>query len=189
MASPQQEFRTPTEESEGAQASQSPERAVEEAVGIQQSVVNESVDLSESPTATAEPPEETQQTVDDQEPPQSPLAVAQKDINSLDLSELIEKEEQLPDEPADPEEGQVSSFGTVEKPPWLQEPTSIAEQLPEPPKHGDLETSEAATELQEAEKNLITGTPAEIPPEQLLKEETAVSETIQAPASEEQDSG
>ncbi|XP_075874980.1 uncharacterized protein tacc2 isoform X5 [Nelusetta ayraudi] len=189
LESPQQEFLTPTEESKSAQESQSPERAVEEAVGIQQSVVKESVDLFESPRTAAEPPEEAQQIVYDQEPPQSPIAEPQKDTNSIELSELIEKEEQLPEELAEPEENQVSSFGTVEKPPWLQEPTNITEQLPEPPKHEELETSEATPELQEAVKNLITETPVEIPPEELLREETTVTEAIQDPASEEQDNG
>lgn len=189
MESPQQDFHTPTEERKDAEESQSPERAVEEAVGIQQSVVKWSLDLSESPRTTAEPPEEAQQIVDDEEPPQSPIAEPQRDTNSIELSELIKKEEQLPEELAEPEEDQVSSFGTVEKPPWLQEPTNVTEQLLEPPKHEVPETSEATTELQEAEKNLISETPVEIPPEELLKEETTVTEAIQDPASEEQDSG
>lgn len=162
---------------------------MEEAVEIQQSLVKGSVALSESPRTTAEAPEEAKQIVDDQKPPPSPVAEPPKNINSIEPSEPIETEEQPPQELAEAEEGQVSSFGTVEKPLWLQEPTNSIEQLPEQPKHEGLDTSEAAAELQEAEKNLITETPVEIPPEEELKEETTVTETIQELASEEHDSG
>lgn len=183
-----QESRTPTEKSEATQESQSPEQAVGEALESKQSVARGSVDLSESPRTTAEPAEEAKQIVEDQSPPQSPIAEPQKNI-SLEPSELIETKEQPPQELAEAEEGQVSSFGAVEKPLWLQEPTNSIEQLPEQPKHGELDTSEATTKLQEAERNLITETPVEIPPEEVPKEETAVTEAIQELASEEHDSG
>lgn len=189
METPQQEFCTPTEESKATQQRQSPEQALKEDLENQQSVVTESVDLSESPRTTAEPPEEEKQIVDDQKPPQSPIAEPQKNIKSFELAELIETEEQPPQELAEAEEGKVSSFGTVEKPLWLQEPTNGIEQLSEQPKHEELDTSEATTELHEAEKNLITETPVEIPPEEELKEEPTVTETIQELASEEHDSG
>lgn len=181
MEPPQPEFCTPTEESKATQENQSPERVVEEALEIQQSVVKESADPFESPRTTA------QQIVDDQKPPQSSVAEPQKNINSSELSELIETEEQPPQELA--EEGQVSSFETVEKPLWIQKPTNSTEELPEQPKHEEVDTSEATSELQEAKKNVITETPVEIPPDDVLKEETTATETIQEPASEEQDSG
>lgn len=177
------------EESKGAQESQSPERAVEEAVEIQQSVVEEPVDLFASPTITAEPIEETKQIANGQEPLQSPTVEPKKETHSIELSEPIKIEEQPPEELAEPEQGKGSSFGAVEKPPWLQEPTNSTEELPNPPKHEELETLEARTELPEAEQSLITETPVEIPPEEPLQEETTVTETIQDPASEEQDSG
>lgn len=185
MEPPQQDFRTPTEESEATQGDQSPKRVLEEALEIQQ---KELVDRSESPRTTAELPEEAHQIVDDQKPPHSPVAEPQQSIDSLELSELIETEEQPLQELA--EKGQDSSFGTVEKPLWpTAEPTNSTEQLPEQLKHEELDTSLAATELQEPERNLITETPVEIQPEEALKEETTVTETIQEPASEEQDSG
>lgn len=177
METPQQEFGTPTEESKATQGRESPERAVEETLEIQ-SVVKESVDLPESPRTTAEPPEEAKQIVDDQKPPPSPIAEHQENINSIELSKLAEGEE-----------GQVSYFGNVEKPLWLQEPTNIIEQLPEQAKHEELGTSDSATYLQEAEKNLITETPVEIPPEEELKEEATVTERIQELASEEHNGG
>lgn len=187
METPQQEFHTPTKESKATQESQSAEQAVGEALESQQSAVTRSVELSKSPRTTAEPTEEAKQIVDDQQPPHSPIAEPQKNIDSLKIAELIETEEQPPQELA--EDGKVSSFGTVEKPLSLQEPTNSIEQLPEKPKHEEVDTSEATTELQEAVKNLITETPVEIPPEEVLKEETTVTETIQELDSEEHNCG
>lgn len=195
LETPQQEFHTPTEESKATEKSkatqerQSPEQAVEEALESQQSVVTGSVDRAESPRTTAEPPEKAQEIVDDQKPPQSPIAGPQKNINRLELAESTKTEEQPPQELAQAEEGKVGSFGTVEKLLWLQEPTSSIDQLPEQPKHEELNTSEATTELHKAEKNLITETPVEIPPEEELKDETTVTATIPELALEEHEIG
>lgn len=179
MEPPQQDFCTPTEESEATQESQSPERVVEETLEIQQSVAkSESVVLSESPRPAAEPPEEAQQIVDDQKPPQSPIA---------EVSEPIETEEHPPQEPA--EEDRRCSFGAVEKPIWLQEPTNSPDQLLEQLKHVELNSSLASAKPQEPEKYLIPETPVEIQPEEGLEEEATVTETVREPASEEQDTG
>lgn len=196
LESPQQEFLTPTEEIKAAQEIPPPEQAVEEVTEIQLGVVKEPVGLSESLRTTAELPEATPQTLDYPEPTESTKAETQKETNNLELSEPIKEEEQPPEELPEPEKGQVSSFEVVEKPAEVQEATKSTEKLTEPPKNEEPETTEAPTGLQEAEEKLIREhpeeTPVEIPPEEPLEvpsEETEVTETVQDPDLELQDSG
>lgn len=196
MESPQQEFLTPTEEIKAAQEIPPPEQAAEEVTEIHLGVVKEPACLSESLRATAELPEATQQIVDYPELTQSTKAETQKETDNIELSEPVKKEEQPPEELPEREEGEVSSFEVVEKPAEVQEATKSTEKLTEPPKNEEPETTEAPTGLQEAEKKLIEEhpeeTPVEIPPEEPLEvpsEETEVTETVQDPALELQDSG
>lgn len=196
MESPQQEFLTPTEEIKAAQETPPPEQAAEEVTEIQLGVVKEPVGLSESLRATAELSEATPQTVDYPEPTQSTRVETQKETNNLEPPEPIKEEEQPPEELPEPEKGQVSSSEEAEEPTEVQEATKSTEKLTEPPKNEEPETPEAPTGLQEAEEKLIREhpeeTPVEIPPEEPLEvpsEETEVTETVQDPDLELQDSG
>lgn len=196
MESPQQEFLTPTEEIKAAQEILPPEQAADEVTEIQLGVVREPVCLSESLRVTAELPEATPQIADYAELTQSTKAETQKEADNIELSEPVKKEEQPPEELPEPEEGQVSSFEIGEKPAEVQEATKSTEQFTEPPKNEEPETTEAPTGLQEAEEKLIREhpeeTPVEIPPEEPLEvtsEETEVTETVQDPELELQDSG
>lgn len=177
LESPQLEFLTPTEELAVPLRQEeipSPERASEKTAEIPLlNLLKKPVDLPESLKFTAEFPESTQ------------TAKVER-TNKVELSDPIKKEEKLPEPKIEP----VTSSEVVEEAAELVGPTQSTEQFPEPPI-----TAKTTTDPQEPKKlisELPEQKPVESPPEEALNvpaEETAVTETVQDPAKELQDSG
>ncbi len=195
LESPQLEFLTPTEEIAaplGQEEIPPPEPTAEKTPEIPPAnLVKKPVDLPEPLQKTAELPEPTRQAVELSEPTQSTKVELPEETKKVELSEPTEKEEAPPEELPEPNREQATSSEIVEEPAGLLEPTKSTEEFPEPTK--------TTTEPPEPEKKLIcelpeepVEKPAEIPPEEPFKvpaEEPAVTETLQDPAEELQDSG
>ncbi|XP_071337323.1 transforming acidic coiled-coil-containing protein 2 isoform X3 [Trachinotus anak] len=144
-------------------------------------------ELSEPTQSTEEElPEPTQKTAELSEPRQS---------TEEELPEPTKKEEEPPGEYPEAKAEPETSLETVEEPAKTLEPAKSTEELPEPTKNEEPEPTKVTKEPLEPEKNLISEVlvekPAESPPVELFKEpadETAVTETVQDPAEELQDS-
>lgn len=194
LESPQLEFLTPTEELAVPLRQEeipSPERASEKTAEIPLlNLVKKPVDLPESLKFTAEFPESTQQTVGHTEATQTAKVELPKETNKVELSDPIKKEEHSPEKLPEPKIEPVTSSEVVEEAAELIEPTQSTEKFPEPPI-----TTKTTTDPQEPQKlisELPEQKPVESPPEVALNvpaEEAAVTETVQDPAKELQDSG
>ncbi|XP_034753328.1 uncharacterized protein tacc2 isoform X5 [Etheostoma cragini] len=192
LESPQLEFLTPTEEIAAPLRLEEiapPERAAAKKTEIPPlNLVKKPVDLPEPLKKIIELPEQTQQTVEFPE-----------ETKKVERLEPTKKEEELPEELSEPKREPVT-FSEIEKElTKLQEPTKSTKELPEPTKYEvelpepteNKEPEPSKTTTEEPEKELI----CELPEEQVEKpveipaEETAVTQTVQSPAEELQDSG
>uniref|UniRef100_A0A3Q1G034 Transforming acidic coiled-coil containing protein 2 n=1 Tax=Acanthochromis polyacanthus TaxID=80966 RepID=A0A3Q1G034_9TELE len=204
LESPQLEFLTPTEEVAAPLRQEEippPEQAAEKTTEIQ-CLLKKPTDLPEPLKKTTDPPEPTKQTAELYKPTQSIKAEFAEEPKNGELPEPAKKEEEPPDE--FPEEKKPVT--SLEEAAEIFTPTKIPEQIPEPVKNeveflepAKDEEPEPATETIQPEQELISELteeqvekPVEIPPVETFTvpaEKTTVTETIQEPAEELQDSG
>ncbi|XP_054874886.1 uncharacterized protein tacc2 isoform X5 [Amphiprion ocellaris] len=204
LESPQLEFLTPTEEVAAPLRQEEippPEQAAEKTTEIQ-SLLKKPTDLPGPLKKTTDPPEPTQQSAELYKPTQSTKVEFTEEPKNGELPEPTKKEEEPPYE--FPEEKQPVT--SLEEAAEIFRPTKIPEQIPEPVKNeveflepAKDEEPEPTTETIQPEKELISELteeqvekPVEIPPVEpftVPAEKTTVTETIQEPAEELQDSG
>ncbi|XP_049455528.1 microtubule-associated protein futsch [Epinephelus fuscoguttatus] len=158
---------------------------LEETRKVEPSEETKKVELLEE-TRKVEPPEPTKT---EEEPPTELPEPAQS--KKVDLPEETKKVE--------PSVEPVTSSEAVKEPAELPEPTKSTEELQEPTENEEPEPTKTTSVPPAAEKKLISelpevlvDKPVEIPPEEPFEVpagETAVTETVQHPAEELQDSG
>ncbi|XP_044069212.1 transforming acidic coiled-coil-containing protein 2 isoform X15 [Siniperca chuatsi] len=203
LESPQLEFLTPTEEITAPLRQEEipqPEQAAEKTTEIPPlNLVKKQVDVPEPLKKTAELPEPRHQTAELSEPTQNTKEELPEETKKLELSEPTKKEEEPPQELPEPKREPVTSSEIAEEPAELLAPTTSTVWFPEPAKNEEPEPTKTTTEPIEPEKKLISEQPEElvekpekIPSEEPFKvsaEESAVTQTVQDPAEELQDSG
>lgn len=219
LESPQLEFLTPTEEITALlRQEEIPqlEQAAEETTEIppldlltKPEPLKKTSELPEPTHQTEELPEPTHQTAELSGSTQSTNVELPEETKKLELSEPTKKEEGPPEEFPEPIRGPLTSPDIVEEPAELLEPIKSTVEVQEPTKNElefpvltkneEPEQPKTTTEPPEPEKELISEQPEElvekpgaIPPCEPFKvpaEEPAVTETVQDPAEELQDSG
>ncbi|XP_030603393.1 transforming acidic coiled-coil-containing protein 2 [Archocentrus centrarchus] len=214
LESPQQEFLTPTEEIAAPLRQEEippPEPATEKTAEIPLlNLVKKPADLPRSLKKATDLLESTHQKVELSEPPQSVKVEFSEETKKTELSEPAKEEEEHQDEFQEPNRKQVISteIATEEQVEVVQpreraeeipEPTANETELVEPTKDEEPETTKTTTESLQPEEKLVSELPVELvekpleiqPVEQseVLAEKTAVTEAVQDPAAELQDSG
>ncbi|XP_008281687.1 microtubule-associated protein futsch isoform X2 [Stegastes partitus] len=209
LESPQLEFLTPTEEVAVPLTQEEippPEQAAEKTTEIQpRNLLKKPVDLPEPLKKTTDLPEPTQQTGELYKPTQSTKVEFLEEANKGELSEPTKKEEEPPYEfpeekkPITSLEEAAEILESTKRPEEIPEPTKNGAESVEPTKNEEPEPTQATTETIQPEEELISELteeqeekPVEIPPVEpftVPAEKTAVTETVQDPAEELQDSG
>ncbi|XP_047458215.1 mucin-17 isoform X4 [Mugil cephalus] len=208
LESPQLEFLTPTEDCAPPRQEEIPPevQAAEETTEIPSlNLPKKPVDLPLPLKKAADLPEPTRKAAELHEPEQSTKVELPEVEIKTELSGANEKEEEPPEEFKEP----VSSTEASEEQAEVFEPTKRTEEIPEPTeneiesleeptKDEEPEAAKTTTEPPQPENKLVSELPeelveipAQIPPVepfQVPAEKTAVTETVEIPTAEPQDS-
>ncbi|XP_004556144.3 uncharacterized protein tacc2 isoform X1 [Maylandia zebra] len=209
LESPQQEFLTPTEEIAAPvrqEKTPPPELAAEETAEIPPvNLVKKPVDLPRPLKKAGDLLESAHEIAELSKPPQS-IKVEEEETTKAELPEAAKKEEEEhPDEVQEPKRKQVTSTEVVneeqarERTDEIPEPTANDNELVEPAKYEEQETTRPTTESPQSEEKPVSELPVElvekpldiqpVEPAEVLAEETAATEAVQDPAAELRDSG
>uniref|UniRef100_A0AAX7SMV3 Transforming acidic coiled-coil-containing protein C-terminal domain-containing protein n=1 Tax=Astatotilapia calliptera TaxID=8154 RepID=A0AAX7SMV3_ASTCA len=209
LESPQQEFLTPTEEIAAPvrqEKTPPPELAAEETAEIPPvNLVKKPVDLPRPLKKAGDLLESAHEIAELSKPPQS-IKVEEEETTKAELPEAAKKEEEEhPDEVQEPKRKQVTSTEVVneeqarERTDEIPEPTANDNELVEPAKYEEQETTKPTTESPQSEEKPVSELPVElvekpldiqpVEPAEVLAEETAATEAVQDPAAELRDSG
>ncbi|XP_042070963.1 microtubule-associated protein futsch isoform X6 [Haplochromis burtoni] len=209
LESPQQEFLTPTEEIAAPvrqEKTPPPELAAEETAEIPPvNLVKKPVDLPRPLKKAGDLLESAHEIAELSKPPQS-IKVEEEETTKAELPEAAKKEEEEhPDEVQEPKRKQVTSTEVVneeqarEGTDEIPEPTANDNELVEPAKYEEPETTKPTTESPQSEEKPVSELPVElvekpldiqpVEPAEVLAEETAATEAVQDPAAELRDSG
>ncbi|XP_078016749.1 uncharacterized protein tacc2 isoform X6 [Epinephelus lanceolatus] len=174
---------------------------LEETRKVEPSEETKKVEPSEE-TKKVEPPEPTK--TEEEPPTELPEPAQSTKVDLPEETKKVEpsgptKKEELPEELTEPKREPVTSSEAAKEPAELPEPTKSTEELQEPTENEEPEPTKTTSDPPAAEKKLtseppevLVDKPVEISPEEPFKVpagETAVTETVQHPAEELQDSG
>lgn len=183
-----------------------PELAAEETAEIPPvNLVKKPVDLPRPLKKAGDLLESAHEIAELSKPLQS-IKVEEEETTKAELPEATKKEEEEhPDEVQEPKRKQVTSTEVVneeqarERIDEIPEPTANDNELVEPAKYEEPETTKPTTESPQSEEKPVSELPVElvekpldiqpVEPAEVLAEETAATEAVQDPAAELRDSG